>query len=622
MCGIAGAYRLSGTSLPVETGLEAAVACLAHRGPDDSGLHVAGNVALGHRRLSILDTSSAGHQPFTEGPFTIIYNGEAFNYPHLRQQLEEQGHTFRSTTDTEVVLRLFQQKGQDFLHDLNGFFALAIHNAEDDSLLIARDRFGVKPLLWAEQDGRLLFASELRALEHMGVRGEVDRVSLRTYLTHHYIPAPHSIRHGVHKLLPGHLIRAGRKGIAVERWFDPVAAANTARNIADPVQHVRQLLDDAVRMRLLSDVPVGTFLSGGLDSSIVSALASRHTDRLKTFSIGFTDRYFDETPHAEAVARHIGSEHHSFILGAEELAAAYTELLGIIDEPFADSSALPAYLLNRYTRQHVVVALSGDGADEIFGGYRKHQAELRTREPGALERIVRLGAPLWGLLPRSRNGALTDRIRQLDRFARAARMPAEERYLWLAAFEEDRIVDALLGPERDPEEWQQRRTDMTAPLRADGSLNGLLMADLHTVLPNDMLHKVDLTSMANGLEVRTPFLDHRLVSYAFSLPASVKFSRGNGKKILREAFGNILPPSIVGRAKQGFEVPLRALFLGPLAGLLDAELEPGRVRRAGFDPAAVRALRERLAGNSPGNAQATVHALLVYLTWWRRNNTE
>nr|MDQ3101152.1 asparagine synthase (glutamine-hydrolyzing) [Bacteroidota bacterium] len=574
---------------------------------------------LGHRRLSILDTSPAGHQPFTDlnGRHTIIYNGEIFNFPTLRKQLEDQGHNFRSNTDTEVILRLFILKGPAFLHVLNGFFTLAIHDAETDELFVARDRFGVKPLLWAIHEDRLIFGSEIRTLRKMGLPTLIDPVSLRMYFTHHYIPAPHTIDPHVNKLSPGHsiIVRAGK--ISVERWYDAESAAKDSKNIADPISHVAQLLDDSVKIRLLSDVPVGTFLSGGLDSSIISALAKKHKPDLQTFSIGFTDAYFDETAYAEQVAKHIGSDHTTFTLKDDDLAEHYSAFLSIIDEPFADSSALPSYLLNKFTRKHVVVALSGDGADEIFGGYRKHQAELRTRQPGFREQLAILGAPLWALMPRSRNNPLSDRFRQLDRFATVAGLELEERYLHLASFEQDVHVDELIGPLQDRSEWNSRRSRLAAPLKQDPTLNGLLWADLHTVLPNDMLYKVDLTSMAHGLEVRTPFLDHRLVSYAFSLPAEVKFKLGSGKDILRKAFSQLLPPTILTRPKKGFEVPLRKLFLGPLNDLVRRSFDRELLEDANISHSGVQQLLARLLSSSPGNSQATVHALLVYLSWWK-----
>jgi asparagine synthase (glutamine-hydrolysing) len=620
VCGIAGSYQLRGEP-QADDRIAEAVRCIRHRGPDDEGVFRSGRAVLGHRRLSIIDTSAAGHQPFTDegGRYTIVFNGEVFNFQELRAQLEAEGHRFRSRTDTEVVLRLFTVKGEAFLHSLNGFFALAIHDAQEDSLLLARDRFGIKPLWWCQQDGRLLFGSELRALQALGARAAVDRLSLWQYFTFHFIPAPWSILQGVHKLEPGHLLRVARRGVEQARWYDPVEASRAYAGTGDPVGQLRELLGDAVRLRLISDVPIGTFLSGGLDSSIVSALAARHHQGLRTFSIGYADDpYFDESRHAEAVARHIGSEHTTFRLTRDDLAAAYTDLLAALDEPFADSSALPAYILCRETRRHVTVALSGDGADELFGGYRKHQAELRYRSPGALERAVIALGPLWRALPRSRNHPIADTFRKLHRFAAAASHDAGQRWLKLASFDADGDAHALLPAAVQDHGSGERQRAMIAALDRMPGLNGFLLADVMTVLPNDMLHKVDLTSMAHGLEVRPPFLDRRVVEFALGLPAGRKFQRGRGKAILHEAFGELLPQATLERRKQGFEVPLRELLLGPLGGLVGELLRKDDVVAAGLDHDAVQAVLKRLRSPSPGQAQATAHALLVFMAWWKK----
>lgn len=624
MCGIAGSYHLGPGATPTDGRIREALHAMAHRGPDDEGGYTKGRAVLGHRRLSIIDTSAAGHQPFTDagGRYTMVFNGEVFNFQELRAGLEAQGHTFRSHTDTEVVLRLFTVKGEAFLHDLNGFFALAIHDAETDALLLARDRFGIKPLWWCTRDGRFLFGSELRVLDALAPGADVDRHSLLNYFEYHYIAAPHSIRSDAHKLLPGHLVRVQGERVERAAWYKLEEAAASYPKAPEPVQHLRELMDDAVRLRLISDVPIGTFLSGGLDSSIVSALAARHHKGLHTFSIGFADDpYFDETRHAEQVARHIGSEHRTFKLTREALAAAYTDLLAAIDEPFADSSALPAYILCRETRKHVTVALSGDGADEIFGGYRKHQAELRYRTPGAAEKAVLALRGLWRHLPRSRNNRITDTFRKLDRFAQAAGSAADQRWLNLANFDLDGDAQRLVKAAIAPIELDDRERGMSRGVQLMPGMNGALLADVLTVLPNDMLHKVDLTSMAHGLEVRPPFLDRRVVEFAFSLPAERKFRLGHGKALLHEAFGALLPPEILTRRKQGFEVPLRDLLLGPLATLVDNTLTRDVVEAAGLQWQGVQQVRERLAGSNPGQAQATVHALLVYLSWWRKTGT-
>jgi len=609
----------AGSDLPEDV-LVRALRGMAHRGPDDEGWSIQGRAALGQRRLSIIDTSAAGHQPLVDlgGRYSIVFNGEAFNYRELRAELEAQGHRFHSHTDTEVALRLYILKGEAFLDDLNGFFGLAIHDREKDELFVARDRFGVKPVWWCEAGGRFHFASELRALFSLGAPHAVDRHSLLQYFTYHFVPAPHAIVSGVQKLRPGHCLRVTATGVKERAWYDVARSAAATPAAPDPVARVRELMDDAVRARLVSDVPVGTFLSGGLDSSIVSALARRHKQDLHTFSIGYADDpFFDESDHAEEVARHIGSHHHTFRLTREELAENYVRLLDATDEPFADSSALPSYMLCERTRKHVTVALSGDGSDEVFGGYSKHQAELRLRAPGAAERAVIALAPLWRTMPRSRNNRLANTFRKLDRFAGIAHAPEEHRWLKLASFDQEGDAERLVPHAASAQEIDRRARSMAEGLQRMNGLNGVLLADVLTTLPNDMLHKVDLTSMAHSLEVRTPFLDRRVVEFAFSLPAERRFRKGSGKYLLREAFGELLPPSILARSKKGFEVPLLAMMRGPVAGLLDDLCRSDLVEAAGLDPSAVTAVLARLRSDRPDGAQATAHALAVYLSWWK-----
>lgn len=618
MCGIAATYHLGPGPAPEGSRMQAALRCLAHRGPDDEGLYVRGRSVLGHRRLSILDTSAAGHQPFTDsgGRYTIAFNGEIFNFQQLRAQLEADGHSFRSHTDTEVVLRLYSERGPAFLHSLNGFFALAIHDAQEDSLFVARDRYGVKPLYWSEQGGQLMVASELRALLALGAERTLDRCSVEQLLLHQFIPAPATVLAGTHKLEPGYCLHADTKGVRHERWYQ--LPHPLARPIPDPGRQLMDLLDDAVRMRLVADVPVGTFLSGGVDSSIITALATRHKADLQTFSIGYAeDPYYDESAHAEAVAGHLGTRHHSFRLERAELAEAYTRLLDAIDEPFSDSSALPSFILCERTRRHVTVALSGDGADELFGGYRKHQAELRWARPGIAEHAIRALGPLWRALPRSRRSPWQDRIRQFDRFARMARLPAQERSLELTTFTDRALVHQLWGGL--PEERRRREHAQRSSEGPWTGMDRVLLHDLHFTLPNQMLYKVDLTSMAHGLEVRTPFLDKRVVELAFALPAASKLRKGSGKHLLRTTFGSLLPPMVMQRGKKGFEVPLLDLYNTLLRDAVDTWLHPDRVEAAGLSARAVRALLARSRSADPGTAEATLHACIVFTLWWERH---
>lgn len=621
MCGIAGSYQIDTTRPATGDRIQAALRCIAHRGPDDQGVYTNGSAVLGHRRLSIIDTSPAGHQPFTDngGRYTIAFNGEVFNFQTLRAELEAEGHIFRSHSDTEVALRLFTLKGPAFLHDLNGFFALAIHDAEADTLFLARDRFGVKPLLWSEVYGRFLFASELRAVLALGAEREQDTVSARQYMAYHNIPAPYTVFTGIRKLLPGHSMTVSPNGIREERWYDVVAASKAVPVSPTPEKTLFGLLESAVQLRLIADVPVGAFLSGGVDSSIVSALAARHHGHLHTFSIGYAeDPFFDESRYAEEVARHIGSEHHTFKLTREELADGYERLLAATDEPFADSSAIPSFLLCERTRKHVTVAVSGDGADEVFGGYTRHQAELRWRDPGVAEHAVRLLAPLWRALPRSRNGKWANRFRQYDRFAQLARSTGAQRFLELAAFTDRDEADALVARGKAGSIAERDHLFTAAFGRMDG-MNAVLLAELGSTLPNDMLHKVDLTSMAHALEVRTPFLDKRVVEFAFGLPAGAKLVKGSGKDILRRTFGHLLPSVVMSRGKKGFEMPLGDMLRGPLAPLVKATVNTELVEAAGFDRKAVQGLLHRSRSSGHGTEQATLHALIVYLSWWKNH---
>ena len=620
MCGIAGSYQIDPARPTTGERIHAALRCIAHRGPDDEGVYARGRAVLGHRRLSVIDTSPAGHQPFTlEGDrYTIVFNGEVFNFQALRAELEASGHRFRSRTDTEVVLRLFTVKGPAFLHDLNGFFALAIHDAATDTLFLARDRYGVKPLLWCEADGRFLFGSELRALTAMGAPRTVDNASVEQLFLHQFIPAPATIHTGIHKLLPGHALHVEATGVREERRYHlPDAIGQTPKG--DAGQQLYALLDDAVRLRLVADVPVGTFLSGGVDSSIVTALAAKHHNALHTFSIGYAeDRYYDESAYAEEVAAHLGTTHHSFRLTHDELAEAYPRLLAAIDEPFTDSSALPSFVLCERTRKHVTVALSGDGADEVFGGYRKHQAELRWSDPGPTERAVVALAPLWRVLPRSRKHAWQDKVRQFDRFARFARLDPITRSLMLTTFTDASMARQLVGTPAPAAEVAARETMLMAGARDLPGMNGVLLSDVLNTLPNNMLHKVDLTSMAHALEVRTPFLDKRVVELAFALAPERKLHKGSGKHLLRTTFGHLLPATVMSRSKKGFEVPLLALFNGPLRSFLDRTLTPVRISAAGLSVPAVEQVVRQLRSVDPGTAEATLHAIIVYIMWWER----
>lgn len=637
MCGIAGILTLSSKGSRSFPTIRAAVDCLRQRGPDAQGIAEFEHLVLGHARLSIIDTSDAGRQPMTDpsGRFTIVFNGEFFNYREHREELQRRGVVLHSASDTEVLLNWYMLEGPACLQRVNGFFALAIHDRAEQTLFLARDRMGVKPLLTFTDDDRFCFASEIKALLKMGVPSRIDRVSLFQYLQLNYVPGPESMLEGIRKLEPGHyqIVRnIGERPIIeapVAFYQIPVAEFASPPSYAAAQEQVVRLLERAVERRMVSDVPLGAFLSGGIDSSVIVALASSMTRQLRTFSIGFRDEpEFDETRYAESVARLYKTDHTVFRLSTDDLYSVFQPTLDYIDEPFADSSALNVFLLSRETRKHVTVALSGDGADELFGGYNKHAAEWRIRHAGGASAAIRLLGPLWKRLPRSRNGRWSNLFRQLDRFSTGAALDASERYWRWAGFEDEAEVAGMLelktGKGREQQEYDRRKSRLTRFIRGGSSLNDVLRNDLDLVLVNDMLTKVDLMSMANSLEVRTPFLDYELVDYVTRLPGGFKIDGNGRKKVLRDAFRSRLPAELYNRRKQGFEVPLLNWFRGDLRQHIVGDLlSRERLTEQGiFDADAVGTILQRLFSKDPGESVARVWALIVFQHWYDRYQPE
>lgn len=626
MCGICGGIAYSEKGGGRLNRISAAVESLRLRGPDQKGIYLNGDVALGHTRLSIIDLSDAASQPFSDnsGRYTIVFNGEIFNFKDLRKPLEQLGIPFRSQSDTEVILNLYILQGPAFLEKLNGFFALCIYDKQENSLFIARDRMGIKPLHLYMDEDNLLFASELKALMALGIPRELDPSSLFTYLQLSYIPAPASIFKNVRKLMPGHYLTVCGTEVTDHCWYSipyrPLEQSHDSYETA--CQQIRAHLDRSVEQRLMADVPLGCFLSGGLDSSIITGLAARHTTSLKTFSIGFKDEaHFDETRYAEEIARLHKTDHHAFRLSTSDLYDALGDVLDYIDEPFADSSALAVYILSRETRKQVTVALSGDGADELYGGYIKHSAEWRMRNAGLAENLVRWGHPLWNVLPKSRNTKAGNKTRQLARFAQGMKLSPADRYWRWASVSDEHQAGALLlrSPQPDPifEDLKKRYCQVLG----ESNLNDVLLADMQLVLTNDMLAKVDYMSMANSLEVRVPFLDYEHVNYVFSLPAEWKFGKAQGKKILRDTFSDLLTDTVLNRPKHGFEVPLLRWFRTEMRQQIHQELLSERLlqEQGIFQPAAVRQLLQQLDSANPGDAAARVWNLIVFQYWWIKN---
>jgi len=631
MCGITGIYAFNLVGKFHRINIAAATQSMARRGPDFEDTYVDDWIGLGHRRLCIIDVSEKAHQPMWDetGRFAIVYNGEIFNYQELRRELEGTGTAFHSESDTEVLLQLYIRHKHQCLEKLNGFFAFCIYDKQEQSFFLARDRYGVKPLFYVFDEDKFIFASELKSVLQYGVGRSIDYASLATYLQLNYIPAPHTIFRDVHKLQPGHYLRITRQKMESGCWYTLPATADPAPpSREDAEKRIVDLMDSAVRDRLVSDVPLGAFLSGGIDSSIVTGLARKHKPDLQTFSIGFSGdaAFFDETPYATMVARHFNTDHTVFTLSGDDMLDHLHHALNYFDEPFADSSALNLYILSRETRKRVTVALTGDGADEVFAGYNKHEAFLRSLRPGWREKSVTALRGVWRILPQSRDQAFSNRVRQMARFAEGAALPPAERYWQWASFAALRDALALLRPEAQhqfsAELFEQRRSTLLRHM-SEGDMNAVLRTDMEVVLSNDMLVKLDSMSMANSLELRSPFLDYRVVDFAFSLPADYKIAPGMRKRILREAFRDFLPSELFRRHKKGFEVPLRSWLRRELRSTMDDLLSRERVETQGiFDFAQVERLRRQLFSRNPGDAHARIWALVAFQWWWKKNMQE
>jgi asparagine synthase (glutamine-hydrolysing) len=610
MCGICGIATADGHA-DVEA-LRAMSAQLVHRGPDSGGEHVDREIALGSRRLSIIDLA-CGDQPITneDGTVVVVQNGEIYNYPELRDELARAGHSFRTHSDTEVLVHLYEEYGVGFAELLRGMFAVAIWDASHRHLVLARDRHGIKPLYYRHVGGELRFASELRALP----RGEIDTDALEAFLAFNSIPAPYSIFRDVRKLPAGHVLVWENGSVTIERFARPrPAAADELRDgdEAELVEELRTRLRDSVKAHLLSDVPVGVLLSGGVDSAALAALAAQETPKpVHTFTIGFAEKSFDERDDARLVALRYGTNHHELLVRPDpEL--LLQALADAFDEPFADSSALPTYLVSQLAAEHVKVALSGEGGDELFGGYYTYAADLLADRVAPLARVAR---PLVEALPSSSRKASFDY--RAKRFVRAAHLPPLERHHgWKEIFSPDMRRELRGGRNGfDPVDIYRARYAETA---GAPELARLQDVDFGIYLVDDLLVKTDRASMAHSLEVRVPFLDPLVTNLAFALPTRLKV-RGLAKKVLlRKAVEPLVPRDIVHGRKRGFSIPAAAWLRGELAPFARATLSAETLRRQGFfEPAPVtRLLDEHVAGVEDWSRQ--LWGLLAFTLWYER----
>ena len=605
MCGFAGASWTADGRPLTASDLESMIAVIAHRGPDDHGTWFSNGspaAALGHRRLSIIDLGG-GHQPLAneDGSIQVVFNGEIYNYRELRSDLESRGHRFGSESDTETIVHLYEEHGVDCLDHLRGMFALALWDDNTRQLLLARDRLGQKPLVYREEPGRVLFASELKALLQLpGAPRDVDPVAVDQYLAYQYVPHPRTILAGYAKLPPGHraVYRDGR--LRVDRYWSPpyeLGSGGESRSAASWQEELRETLTESVRLRLRSDVPLGAFLSGGIDSTIIAGLMRQESPAaVHTFSIGFPVPEFDERSFARMAAEHLGTQHTEAIVEPEAL-AILPRLIWHYDEPFADSSAIPTMYLAEMTRRGVTVALSGDGGDELFAGYDRYRAvalgERIDRLPRPLRRL--LAARLWQRLPASTRQK--SHRRRLKRFLDALGQPPEERYLtWIGIFDDRRRHELYTDKFRESLGGSAAVDVLREAYRACPDrdfVTRTTCTDVLTYLPGDILAKVDIATMASSLECRSPFLDHHVVELAARMPLSLKRRGRRGKRVLTDTFSDLLPAPIRRRRKMGFGVPLDKWFRNELKPLLYEHLLSDTARDRGyFNQVVVRDLVE------------------------------
>lgn len=588
MCGIVGIVNQHNRAVDASV-LGRMCEAIRHRGPDEDGFYVNNEVGLAMRRLSIIDLKS-GQQPIHNRDRTawIVFNGEIYNYRSLREQLEKLGHAFYTNSDTEAIILAYEQYGTDCPKHLRGMFAFAIWDERTQELFLARDRVGKKPLLYSLAGGQLIFGSEFSALlKHPDISREIAPEALHYYLSFMCVPAPLTAYRAIKKLEPGHSLRFTRAGeIKIERYWQPDFSQKLKLSEEEAGERAIEILRDAVRVRLMSEVPLGAFLSGGVDSSAVVALMSEaSSEPVKTFSIGFEEQDFSELHHARRVAEHVGADHHEFIVrpDAMEVLPLLVEHYG---EPYADSSAIPTYYVSRETRQHVTVALNGDGGDECFAGYERYAA-MRLAE-----RYRKLPAPLRegvikqavNLLPSSE--LRRSRVRSVKRFLDAASLPPVERYLrWVsvldrAAKDELYTDEFRLGmKEHDPASWL---SPWFAQANGAGVVDASLLTDTMTYLPNDLLVKVDIASMAVSLEARSPFLDHHVIEFAASLPEKLKLRGLTTKYLLKRVLKKLVPVENLNRPKMGFGVPIGYWFRGQMKKFLGETLLSEKALKRGF----------------------------------------
>ena len=622
MCGICGIIYDDSSRTVDRPVLETMNRTMIHRGPDDEGYYIGRGAGLAMRRLSIIDVRG-GHQPMTseDGNVVAVCNGEIYNFQGIRSRLEAKGHRFITRSDAEVLPHLYEDRGSSFVSEINGMFGLAVWDERERRLIVARDRMGQKPMYWTRTDDALVFASELKAiLAYPTIERNIDRKSLAKYLAYEYVPAPHTIFEGIYKLEAGFQLVAGNGAPKVKEYWD-VPMGSDACDLSEKQAERRllELLELSVKRRLISDVPLGVFLSGGIDSSTMVAMMSRlmPANLIKTFSIGFAEKSFDESSHARRVANFFGTDHHEQLCTPDDLLNLMPEVTSFLDEPFADPSIIPTYALSKFTREHVTVAIGGDGGDELFAGYPTFQAEKYARIyrgiPGWIRRNM-IDPAIKGMSVSDDNISFDFKLKQFIKGAGVSNI--SRHFIWIGSFSPDELrpllsYDILGGVLDDVARYESRVMGAS-----DG--NRLLYAYKRLYLAEDILTKVDRASMGVSLEARAPFLDHEFVEFVASLPYSMKLKGLTMKHLLKNSVGPLLPRGIAGRGKKGFGIPVAKWLKGPLKIMARDLFDVDRIKREGFFwPGEVtKLMRDHESGKVDNHKK--LWTLMMFEKWYER----
>ncbi|MBA3010373.1 MAG: asparagine synthase (glutamine-hydrolyzing) [Proteobacteria bacterium] len=621
MCGICGYTRIN--KYVSEEVIVAMKKAIAHRGPDDHGTYTDENIVLGHQRLAVIDLES-GKQPLTneDGRFWLIANGEIYNYRSLKSDLEAKGHIFSTHSDSEVLLHLYETYQEEMLERIQGMYAFAIWDTHKKTLFLARDRYGQKPLYYAQIQNQIVFASELKAiLKYPGLKKEINSLALRQYLAYEYVPEPLSIFENINKLEAGCFLTWQKGEIRNKRYWDfPVTAPKFKGSQKECCEELLRLLDESVKKRLMSDVPLGIFLSGGLDSSLITALACRHVTsrKIKTFSIGFQERSYDETRYSKYVSDYLGTDHISETLTSSQMIEILPEITKLYDEPFADASAIPTYLVSKLAKKHVTVALSGDGSDELFAGYDPFPAHQISRLFECLPKFVneKIFRNIIRMITPSDNN-MSFEFRANKFFKYLYHPPVYKNQMWLGCFDASMQNECLIHKDGHTSDVYSGLMELVRTTKGLNPIEAIIYAYIKTYLRDDILTKVDRASMAHGLEVRSPFLDSSMSQFIASIPSSWKLNRLVTKYILKKSARSVLPNSVINRKKKGFGIPKANWLRGILREDIESSFTAQRIKEQGlFDYQYVQQLiRDHM--DRRRDHQKEIWTLFMFDKWYR-----